>query len=145
MLLRFRQDVINLQPSAVVILAGINDIAGNTGPSTIEMIADNIKSMAELAHANNIKVILCSVLPAGDFPWRPGMEPAEKVLKLNAIIHTYAKEQGFTYIDYFSAVSNEFNGLRIDLGEDGVHPNAKGYAIMEPLLEEAIREALNNN
>lgn len=138
MLLRFRQDVIHLQASAVVILAGINDIAGNTGPSTIGMIADNIYSMAELAKANHIQVVLCSVLPAFDFPWRPGMEPAPKVMELNALIKAYAAKNKIPYVDYFSAMADERNGLRSDLGDDGVHPNAKGYAIMEPLLEKAI-------
>lgn len=142
MLLRFRQDVIDLKPSAVVILAGINDIAGNTGPSTIEMIMDNLISMAELAKANNIKVIFCSVLPAKDFPWRPGLEPAEKVVKLNALLQDYTKTQGLVYVDYFSAMEDGSNGLREDLGYDGVHPNASGYSIMEPLIEEGIAKAL---
>lgn len=142
MLLRFRQDVINLNPSVVVILAGINDIAGNTGPSTIEMIKDNIISMAELAKANNINVVLCSVLPALDFSWRPGMAPAEKVIKLNLLIQSYAEKHKIVYVDYFTAMVNEFNGLNEKLGNDGVHPNADGYSIMEPLLEKAIAEIL---
>lgn len=144
MLLRFRQDVIDLKPSAVVILAGINDIAGNTGPSTIEMIMDNLVSMAELAMANNIKVVLCSVLPAKDFPWRPGLEPSEKVVKLNALLQNYSKDQGLIYVDYFSAMVDDSNGLREDLGNDGVHPNALGYSIMEPLVEEGISKALES-
>lgn len=141
---RFRQNVIDLKPAVVVILAGINDIAGNTGPSTIDMIADNIKSMSELAHANGIRVVLCSVLPAADFPWRPGLEPAEKVVALNTIIQAYAQEQGFTYVDYFSAVYDGKNGLRSDLGDDGVHPNQAGYAIMEPILELALAKAMTD-
>ena len=145
MLLRFRQDVIELKPSAVVILAGINDIAGNTGPSTIEMIMDNLISMAELAKANHIKVIFCSVLPAKDFPWRPGLEPAEKVVKLNAFLRDYTKELGLVYVDYFSAMEDGSNGLKDDLGYDGVHPNALGYSVMEPLLEEGIVKALEQN
>jgi len=142
MVLRFRQDVIDLKPSAVVILAGINDIAGNTGPSTIEMIMDNLISMAELAKANHIKVIFCSVLPAKDFPWRPGLEPAEKVVKLNSLLRDYSKEQGLIYVDYYSAMEDDSNGLREDLGYDGVHPNGLGYSIMEPLVEEGIAKAL---
>ena len=138
MLLRFRQDVIDLKPSVVVILAGINDIAGNTGPSTIEMIEDNIISMAELATSNNIKVVLCSVLPAYDFHWRPGLEPAEKVVKLNTLIKTYADRNDLTYLDYFTPMADGKNGLKKELGNDGVHPNAKGYSIMEPLLENAL-------
>ncbi|HEX9825837.1 MAG TPA: SGNH/GDSL hydrolase family protein [Flavobacteriaceae bacterium] len=145
MLLRFRQDVIDLKPSAVVILAGINDIAGNTGPSTIEMIKDNLVSMAELAMTNNIKVVLCSVLPAKDFPWRPGLEPAEKVIKLNTLLQSYAEEHHLVYVDYFSAMVDGSNGLREDLGSDGVHPNALGYSIMEPIVEEGIAKALKQN
>ncbi len=145
MLLRFRQDVINLSPSVVVILAGINDIAGNTGPSTIEMISNNIISMAELAKSNNIKVVLCSVLPAYDFPWRPGLKPAEKVIKLNSILKSYAKKNNLVYVDYFSAMVNKSKGLKEDLGSDGIHPNAKGYKIMEPIIEKGIAFALNNN
>ena len=142
MLLRFRQDVINLTPSAVVILAGINDIAGNKGPSTIEMIVDNIVSMAELSKANNIKVILCSVLPAYDFPWKKGLEPAEKVIKLNAQLKAYANQNNLIYVDYFTPMANKSNGLKENLGNDGIHPNVSGYLIMEPLIEEAISKAL---
>jgi len=104
MLIRFRQDVINLKPKVVVILAGTNDIAENTGPSTLEMIMDNIKSMAELAKANGIKVILCSVLPVYDYPWNPGLNPVEKISSLNKMIQTYAEENGLLYLDYYSAM-----------------------------------------
>ena len=138
MLLRFRQDVINLKPSTVVLLAGINDIAENTGPSTIEMIANNIISMAELAKANQIKVIICSVLPANNFPWRKGIKPAEKVRKLNALLQSYTYENKLAYVDYYSAMVNDSHGLKKELGEDGIHPNKKGYLIMEPILEKAI-------
>lgn len=100
-LIRFRADVIALKPAAVVILAGINDIAGNTGPSTLEMIANNIFSMAELAKANQIKVILCTVLPAYDFSWKPNQNPAEKVVALNKMIKKYADANGILYLDYF--------------------------------------------
>lgn len=144
MLLRFRQDVINLKPSAVVILAGINDIAENTGPSTIEMIYNNIVSMTELSEANNIEVILCSVLPAFDFPWRKGLEPAEKVVQLNELIKKYALEQDLIYVDYFTPMANNLNGLKDELGEDGIHPNVNGYLIMEPLIEEGIRRIIGN-
>jgi len=138
MLLRFRQDVINLKPSTVVLLAGINDIAENTGPSTIEMIANNIISMAELAKANQIKVIICSVLPANNFPWRKGIKPAEKVRKLNVILQLYSYKNKLAYVDYYSAMVNDSHGLKKELGEDGIHPNKKGYLIMEPILEKAI-------
>lgn len=143
MLIRFKQDVVDLHPKVVVILAGINDIAGNTGPSTVKMIQDNIASMAEIAAANNIKVVLCSTLPAYDFPWRPGMKPAQKVVQLNSFLKLYSKNNGHVYVDYFSAVADDRPGLRPDLGSDGVHPNAKGYAIMEPLVEAGIREAMD--
>ena len=143
MLLRFRQDVINLKPSTVVLLAGINDIAENTGPSTIEMIANNIISMAELAKANHINVIICSVLPANNFPWREGLKPAEKVRKLNAILQSYSYENKLAYVDYYSAMVNDSNGLKKELGEDGIHPNKNGYLIMEPILEKAIKEYIN--
>lgn len=142
MLIRFRQDVIHLRPKVVVILAGINDIAGNTGPSTLEMIEDNLHSMTELAQANGIQVVLCSVLPAYDFPWRPGQEPAEKVVELNRRIQAYASRVGAVYCDYFSAMADERNGLPAALSDDGVHPNREGYAIMAPLVEKAIARAL---
>ncbi len=142
MLLRFRQDVINLKPTAVVILAGTNDIAENTGPRSIEMIVDNIISMTELAKANNIKVILCSVLPASDFPWRKGLEPAEQVIKLNTLLKAYANQHNLVYVDYFASMVNEYNGLKKELGTDGIHPNITGYLIMEPLIENAIAKAL---
>ena len=143
MLLRFRQDVINLKPSTVVLLAGINDIAENTGPSTIEMIANNIISMAELAKANQIKVIICSVLPANNFPWRKGIKPAEKVRKLNLILQLYSYKNKLAYVDYYSAMVNDSHGLKKELGEDGIHPNKKGYLIMEPILEKAIKKYIN--
>ncbi|HKK77499.1 MAG TPA: SGNH/GDSL hydrolase family protein [Saprospiraceae bacterium] len=142
MLVRFRQDVVDLQPKAVVILAGINDIAGNTGPSSLEMIIDNIQSMAEIAQANDIKVIISSVLPAYDFPWRPGMEPAPKVVKLNKMLKKYSKKQGFVYLDYFTPMADKRNALKAGLGDDGVHPNLEGYQIMAPLAKAAIAEAL---
>jgi lysophospholipase L1-like esterase len=142
MLLRFRQDVIHLNPSVVVILAGINDIAGNTGLTKIEVIANNIISMIELAKSNNIKVVLCSVLPVFDFPWKQGLKPAEKVIKLNSLLKSYAEKNSIVYVDYFSPMVNEVNGLKKKLGDDGVHPNITGYIIMEPLLENAIVKAL---
>jgi lysophospholipase L1-like esterase len=142
MLLRFKADVINLKPKVVIILAGINDIAGNTGPSTLEMIEDNIISMAQLAKANGIKVILCSVLPAFDFPWKAGMEPAEKVVALNSLIKSFAAKNKMIYVDYYSAMVDERKGLKANLSGDGVHPNNAGYAIMAPLAEKAIKRAL---
>ena len=142
MLLRFRADVIHLKPKVVVILAGTNDIAGNTGPSTLEMIADNLFSMTELAKANHIKVVLCSVLPAFDYPWKTGLEPAEKITTLNLMISDYAKQNKITYVDYHSAMKDNRNGLKIIYSEDGVHPNGLGYKIMAPLVEIGIAKAL---
>jgi lysophospholipase L1-like esterase len=144
MVLRFRQDVINLKPKVVVILAGTNDIAGNTGPMTPEETEGNLTSMAELATANHIKVVLCSVTPAFDFPWRPGVAPAAKVAALNAWIKAYAQEKGYAYVDYYSAMKDERGGLPATLSRDGVHPLPAGYAIMAPLVEAGIRQALKN-
>ncbi len=138
MLVRFRADVIALKPSAVVILAGINDIAGNTGPSTLEMIRDNIFSMAELAKANQIKVILCSVLPAFDFPWNPNQNPAEKIITLNKMIQNYANAHAIEYLDYYSAMVDKRKGLQACYSNDGVHPNKAGYQVMAPLAQAAI-------
>ena len=138
MLIRFRPDVIDLKPKAVVLLCGVNDIAENTGPATLEMIEDNIASMAELAKANGIKVVLCSVLPAYDFPWRPGLEPAEKVVALNKWIKVFAAEKGFIYLDFFSSMADNKNAMKAEYSEDGVHPNKTGYKVMEGLLDEVL-------
>lgn len=143
MLVRFRPDVINLKPEIVVILAGTNDIAGNTDPLTLEMIMDNLVSMAELAKANNIKVVLSSVLPVFDYPWKPGLEPAMKIVRLNEMIKKYANDNGLVYLDYFNSMADDRNGLKKELGDDGVHPNDAGYKIMEPLVETAIKKALS--
>ena len=143
MLLRFRADVIALNPSVVVLLAGINDIAGNTGPSTLEMITNNIFSMVELAQANHIKIILCSVLPATDFFWKPGSFPAEKIITLNTMIKNYADANGILYLDYYSAMVDELKGLKAAYTNDGAHPNKTGYKIMNPLAEKAIAKVLS--
>ena len=142
MLIRFRQDVINLHPKVVVILAGTNDIAGNTGPSSLEMIEDNIHSMTELAQANGVQVVLCSLVPAYDFPWKPGLEPAPKIMELNRRIKDYATTRGAVYCDYFSEMTDDRNGLSTEISGDGVHPNKAGYAIMQPIVEKAIARAL---
>ena len=142
MLIRFRQDVIALKPKVVVILAGINDIAGNTGPSTLEMIEDNLASMTELAQSHGIRVVLSSVLPAIDFPWRPGLEPAPKVIALNKWIKDYAAKRGAVYLDYHSATADANGGMRAGLASDGVHPTEVGYRVMAPLAEQAIKKAL---
>lgn len=142
MVIRFRQDVINLKPKVVVILAGTNDIAQNTGPMTLEQSEDNLRDMADLATANGIKVVMCSVLPAFDFAWHHGMEPAPKIDALNAWIKAYAAEKGYAYVDYHTAMKDQRDGLPPNLSYDGVHPTAAGYAIMAPLVEAGISKAL---
>ena len=143
MLVRFRADVLNLRPAAVVILAGTNDIAENQGPIELEAIAGNIKSMAELAYAHGIKVIICSVLPAEEYPWRPGLGPAEKIPALNALLKGYAESIGFTYLDYFAAMTNGQNGLIAEYTTDGVHVTETGYQVMASLVESALQLVLN--
>ncbi|WP_220464899.1 SGNH/GDSL hydrolase family protein [Granulicella sp. 5B5] len=138
MLIRMRQDVIDLHPDAVVILAGTNDIAGNTGPSTLGMIEDNLMSMTELAKANHIRVVLASVLPTADYPWHRGQNPAPKIRELNAWIAEYCMQKKMTYLDYYSAMADANGGMKPGISIDGVHPNAEGYAIMEPLAEKAL-------
>jgi lysophospholipase L1-like esterase len=142
MLLRFRADVINLHPKVVVFLGGTNDIAGNTGDVSLDMIEDNIFSMIELAKINDIRVVLCSVLPAFDYSWSPGKEPAEKIIELNAALKFYAETHDVTFVDFHTPMKDARNGLRFELGEDGVHPNVAGYLIMEPLVEQAIAAEL---
>ena len=138
MLLRFRADVVNLHPKVVVFLGGTNDIAGNTGDVSLDIIEDNIFSMIELATANDISVVLCSVLPVFDYSWSPGKEPAEKIIALNEALRFYAETHDITFVDFHTPMKDERNGLRYELGEDGVHPNVDGYLIMEPLVEQAI-------
>lgn len=142
MLLRFRADVIALQPKIVVILAGGNDIAGNTGTSTTEMITDNIFSMIELAQIHKIKVILCSVLPANFFYWNPKEKPAERIIELNTILKKYALSNGILFVDYYSPMADEEKGLKTEFSEDRVHPNTAGYETMSPLIEKAIQLTL---
>lgn len=142
MLLRFRQDVINLKPKAVVILAGTNDIAGNTGPATLDEIFGNLVTMMELANANHIKVIISSILPVYDYPWKPGLEPSGKIIELNSRLKKYAASNKLAYVDYHSAMKDARNGLPETLAADGVHPNLKGYKIMEPLVQKAIDASL---
>jgi lysophospholipase L1-like esterase len=142
MLVRFRQDVIALHPKVVVILAGTNDIAGNTGPATPEMIEGNLASMAEIASANGITVVLSSILPAFDYPWRPGLQPAPKIAAVNEWMKEYATMHQLVYLDYYTPMVDARPGLRSEYGADGVHPNQAGYAVMAPLAEKAIAEAL---
>ena len=142
MLVRFRQDVINLKPKAVVIMAGINDLAYNNGFIKMENIFGNLVSMAELAKINNIKVIFCSIMPAYDFPWRRGLEPWVKVLKMNEWIKDYCEKNNLTYVDYHSAMKDERDGMPENLSKDGVHTNMDGYRIMEKLVLEGIEKTL---
>lgn len=143
MVVRFRQDVINLHPAAVVILAGTNDVAGNTGPTTPEMTEDNFRSMIDLARANQIRVIVASITPAADYPWKPGVAPAAKIRALNNWLQGYCVTRSVTYFDYYSALVDENGGMKEGTSFDGVHPNAKGYAIMAPLAQAAIDKALS--
>jgi len=142
MLLRFRQDVIELQPQAVHIMAATNDVAGNTGPATLAQVEGNIASMAELAKAHGIRVILASVPPAGKFPWRPQLQPVPVIRALNRWIEDYAARNGFTYVDYGAAMATPEGAMKPGLAGDGVHPTLKGYQLMEPLADAAIQKAL---
>jgi lysophospholipase L1-like esterase len=146
MLVRFRRDVIDLQPKAVVILAGTNDIAGNTGPMSNEEIQGNLASMSELAHAHNIKVVMSSITPVSEYHVRgipqTTARPMERVKAMNDWMKSYAASHGDVYLDYFSAMIDDKGLMRAELTEDDLHPNAKGYAIMGPLAEAAIARAL---
>jgi len=142
MLVRFRQDVIDLQPKAVHIMAGTNDIAGNTGPMTLEQTQANLKRMTEQAQAQGIAVILAAVPPASSFPWRPGLETSSKIEALNRWIGDYAKRVGAVYVDYSQVLGDGRGGMRAELASDGVHPNAQAYELMRPQAEAALRQAL---
>lgn len=142
MLLRFRADVVALQPAVVVILAGTNDIAGNTGPMTNEMIEDNLASMVEIAAWNDIRVVLASILPTDRYPWAPEVEPASRVVAINRWLEEYAGRNGHIYLDYYTAMVNDAGGLDERYTYDGVHPNEAGYDVMQMLVEPAIADAL---
>jgi lysophospholipase L1-like esterase len=143
MLLRFRQDVIDLQPKAVVILIGTNDVAGMTGPITAEQTEENVESMADLATANHIRVVLCAMLPSSNIPWKPDADPAPKIVALNQWFKAYAASKGYVYVAYYPPMKDQQGGLPAALSKDGVHPTAAGYAIMAPLVEAGIEKALN--
>jgi len=142
MLVRFRQDVIDVDAKVVVILAGTNDLAENTGPMTLHETEENLASMADLATANHIKVVLCSITPSVNFPWFPGLDPAPKIAAINAWIKDYAAQKGYVYVDYFGALADPSGGFPQSLSFDGVHPKPAGYAIMAPLAEAGIEKAL---
>ncbi len=142
MVVRFQQDVVALKPAAVVLLAGTNDIAGNTGLSTLPMIEDNMRSMVAIAKANRIRVVLASVLPVSDYPWRPGLHPADKIRDVNAWIKQYAAQNGCVYLDFYTALTDKAGGMKPGTSRDGVHPSPAGYAIMAPLAQRAIDQVL---
>ncbi len=142
MVLRFQQDVVALKPAAVLILAGTNDIAGNTGLSTLPMIEDNFRSMVEIAKAHGIRVIVASVLPVSDYPWRHGLQPADKIRDLNAWLKGYAAQTGSVYLDYYTALTDKAGGMKPGTSKDGVHPTQAGYDVMAPLAQRAIDQAL---
>ena len=138
MLLRFKQDVIDIKANTVIVLAGINDIAENTGPISLKQILGNIISMCELANQNKIRVILCSVLPANEFPWEPKINPTQKVIDLNEMLLDYANSKSITYVDYYSKMVDDKQGLISAYGYDPVHPNLEGYVIMKHILSEVL-------
>jgi lysophospholipase L1-like esterase len=142
MLVRFRQDVILLQPKVVVISAGTNDIAENSGPISLENVLNNIIAMCDMAKANNIRVVLTSVLPAKAFSWRKQLEPAPKIIALNKMIKEYATSKNLVYVDYHSAMATSDGGLKSSFSKDGVHPNLMGYKVMEPLVVHGITKTL---
>lgn len=144
MLLRFQQDVVDLHPAAVLILAGTNDIAGNTGPETDTMIENNFRSMTQIARANHIKVILASIPPAADFWWRPSVDPIHRIRIMNTWLKQFCKRHNYPYVDYYDAMAQPDGAMKTGITFDGVHPNAKGFAIMAPLAEKAIAQALGS-
>ena len=142
MLVRFRQDVINLHPKAVVILAGINDIAENNGPVTDEYILNNIISMCELAAANGITPVLCSICPSDYFKWRKELKPAERVVRVNGLIKEYADKMNYEYVDYHSVMSDENGAMKPGLSKDHCHPTVEGYSLMIPEVQKALGKVL---
>jgi lysophospholipase L1-like esterase len=142
MLVRFRQDVLELRPAAVHIMAGTNDIAGNSGAATMATVQGHIRSMAELARAHGIKVILASVPPAASFPWSPDRKPTPQIRAMNAWLEAYARQNGFVFVDYYRAMADAAGGMKPGLSSDGVHPTREGYRVMAPLARAAIRAAL---
>jgi len=142
MLIRFRSDAIELEPSIIIILAGTNDIAGNTGPTTIKMISNNIISMSELALSHNIKVIISSVLPIYSYNWSDVKEPNKKVIDLNKILYDYATKKNLPFLDYYSSMVDNRPGLKKEFSDDEVHPNKVAYEVMSDLALKAIRTTL---
>jgi len=145
MLVRFYQDVVALHPRVVHIMAGTNDVAGNTGPSSPEDFKNNIRAMVDLAMANHIQVILASILPAERFPWRPDIQPVEQIRQLNACLRQFAGQRKLIYADYHSSLTTPSGAFRPELSNDGVHPNPDGYAAMRPIAEAALRKAMHGS
>jgi lysophospholipase L1-like esterase len=143
MLVRFQQDVVHLHPATVVVLAGTNDIAGNSGPSTPQMIEDNFASMAAIAKQNHIRMIIASILPADHYYWSPAVNPVEEIRAVNSWLDNFCSQNSLTYLDYYDSMVDPKGAMRVGLSSDGVHPNAQGYALMTPLAEQAIVRALD--
>ncbi len=144
MLIRFKPDVIDLEPDIVVILAGTNDIAGNTGPSNVKMITDNIFSMAELARAHQIKVVLSSILPVFEYEWAKEIKDVPATIdSVNDELKKYVNDHGLVYLDYFSSMVDERKGLNKDYTYDGVHPNQDGYILMSSLAQKVLSRLLH--
>ena len=139
MLVRFHADVVALKPRRVLIMAGTNDVAGNLGPTSEQAWRDNIMAMVEIARAHGIEPVLASIPPANRFGWRPGMQPAARIASLNVWLRGYAKRQSLRYVDYYGVLVGEGGALKPEYGEDGVHPNAAGYAVMRPLAEALLK------
>jgi lysophospholipase L1-like esterase len=141
MLVRFYQDVVALHPKAVHIMAGTNDVAGNTGPSSPDDFKNNIRAMVDLAMANHIRVIVASILPAERFPWRPDIQPVDQIRQLNAWLRQFADQHKLIFADYYSSLTTSSGAFRPELSNDGVHPNSDGYAAMRPIADAALRKA----
>ncbi len=144
MLLRFYQDVIALKPQAVQIMGGTNDVAGNTGPTSPQDFKNDIMAMVDLAQAHRIRVLLASIPPADRFTWNPAVKPAPRILELNAWLRNYAYQRKIVFVDYYTVLASKTGGLRPELGEDGTHPNANGYARMRPVLLNALTQVLGH-
>jgi lysophospholipase L1-like esterase len=141
LLLRFYQDVVHLRPQVVQIMVGTNDLAGNTGPNTPPQFADNIRAMTDIARANGIAVVLGSILPTAGFPWKPALAPTAQIRELNRWLSDYARTNGLVYADYYAVLADGAGGMKPGLSSDGVHPNAAGYALMEPVARAALAAA----
>jgi len=142
MVLRFHQDVVDLHPKVVLILAGTNDIAEKTGPMTAEATLDDFRAMLEMARANGIKMVVGSIPPSDDFYWNKGLEPAPKIKALNQKLEAWCKSEGVVWVDYYTPLADEKGAMKAGLSQDGVHPTPAGFAIMTPLAEAGIRTAM---